>query len=58
MHLFAEASSGSELFGWIVVIFIMWLGIRGWCKVFTTSPLARKGAKKGGLWLLSILFKK
>jgi hypothetical protein len=58
MHLWAEASSGSELFGWIVVIGIMWLGIRGWCRVLTTNPLARKGAKKGAFWLLTILFKK
>lgn len=52
--LFAEIDMSPLIVGFIIFA----LGLRQWGKWFKASPTLRKGAAKGGLWILGQLFKK
>ncbi|MFL5341690.1 MAG: hypothetical protein ACJ8F7_16215 [Gemmataceae bacterium] len=57
MYLLAQASDGSS-FGWIIMLVIFFLGTRKICTVLGGNKTARDAAKRGGLGILRILFKK
>lgn len=56
MNLFAEASEGSP-FGWIIVMFILVMGTRQWCKWLKGNKVVGDAAKKGVISVLGRLFK-
>jgi hypothetical protein len=57
MYLLAEAS-GSNSFGWIIMMVIFFLGTRKICTFLGGNKTARDAAKRGGLAILHNLFNK
>ena len=58
MHLWAEASSGSNPLAYLIVIGFMLIGLRKICTILGGNKTARDAAKRGGLAILRNLFNK
>jgi uncharacterized membrane protein YecN with MAPEG domain len=56
MNLFAEASESNPI-GYLIVLFLVVMGIRQWCTWLRGNSIVRGAAKKGVLSLLGRLFK-
>ncbi len=54
MYLFAEASESNPL-GFLIVLFIMLMGIRQWCIWLRGNTVVRSAAKQGFLSILARL---
>ena len=51
-------SSGGDLFGWIVVLGIMWMGAMKWGKILKGNDAVRGAAKNGILHVIGKIFRK
>ncbi len=56
MFLFAESSGGLPT-GFLIFLFVMFMGMRQWVKIIKGNTVAGGLAKKGAISLISRLFR-
>ncbi len=56
MFLFAESSGGLPT-GFLIFLFVMFMGMRQWVKIIKGNPVAGGLAKKGAMSLLGRVLK-